>query len=112
MNNLALTYRKKNCVLPFIIKHAMQHERIYTDQEVWKTHNSKDQELPVGNIYFMILKFQGEKFQLIRYRVNQDIKYQSEYKAKSNKTISQTNEVKGLGIVMSDNLTISNHQQI
>jgi len=58
------------------------------------------------------MEFNKEKFQLIRYGVNQDIKNQSEYKTKSNKEIPQTNDVKDLGIVMADNLTFSNHHQI
>ena len=35
------------------------------------------------------MEFNEEKFQLIRYGVNQDIKNQSEYKTKSNKEIPQ-----------------------
>ena len=57
------------------------------------------------------MEFNEEKFQLIRYGTNKDIKTQTKYETKSGKEIEQSNDVKDLGVFMSDDLSFESHHQ-
>ncbi len=53
--------------------------------------------------------FNEEKFQLIRYGNDMEIKSTTSYKTESHQTISQKTHVKDLGVIMSSDLTFSEH---
>ena len=55
------------------------------------------------------MEFNDEKFQLIRYGPDHEIINQTNYKTKSQNSISQANVVKDLGVSMSDDLSFTNH---
>ena len=57
------------------------------------------------------MEFNDEKFQLIRYGPDQEIINQTDYMTKSHNSISQANVVKDLGVLMSDDLSFTNHNQ-
>ena len=57
------------------------------------------------------MEFNEEKFQLIRYGTNKDIKTQTKYETISGKEIEQSNDVKDLGVFMSDDLSFESHHQ-
>ena len=55
------------------------------------------------------MKFNGKKFELLRYGPNQDIKESTGYLTPEGETIEQKNNIRDLGIQMSDNTTFSEH---
>ena len=57
------------------------------------------------------MEFNEDKFQLIRYGTNKDIKMQTKYETKSGKEIEQSNDVKDLGVFMSYDLSFESHHQ-
>ena len=57
------------------------------------------------------MEFNEEKFQLLRYGNNQDIKLHTKYETKSEKEIERSGEVRDLGVIMSDNINFESHNQ-
>ena len=57
------------------------------------------------------MEFNEEKFQLIRYGTHEDIKNQTKYETKSRNIIEKANEVKDLGVIMTDDLSFESHNQ-
>ncbi|XP_069184905.1 uncharacterized protein [Procambarus clarkii] len=57
------------------------------------------------------MMFNSDKFQVLRYGKNEDLKHNTEYKTQSNVPIVGKQHVKDLGIIMSDDLTFKEHNQ-
>ncbi|TOF84806.1 hypothetical protein CGJ15_26030, partial [Vibrio parahaemolyticus] len=55
------------------------------------------------------MKFNDEKFQLLRYGKHEEIKSSSEYKTNSGHKIERNTNVKDLGVIMSEDLTFKDH---
>ena len=57
------------------------------------------------------MEFNEEKFQLLSYGTNKDIKTHTKYVTKSGKEIEQSNDVKDLRVFLSDDLSFESHHQ-